>query len=148
MANSGEHQDKKLHEWLERKRAKEKQPEGAGKRNGLRKVPLKRGSELKKTKLNPVSKKQKKRLQEYEKAKEKHYKHDANRVCAICGSSNNLSIHHKSKRGSNIASDLVTLCLIGNYLSNLHPELNPSSSGCHGFVEANKGWARENGWLL
>lgn len=104
---------------------------------------------LKKSRLRPVSKKQSKRNQAYAKAREEHYSDDSNKACAICGRTENLSIHHSAKRGSNIADarTFITLCVIGDTLARTHPELNYSSLGCHGFVEANKGWARENGYL-
>lgn len=100
--------------------------------------------------LRPVSKKQSKKLQAYKKARDEHYSSDENKRCAICGRTNGLSIHHESKRGNEIANAdrFITLCLIGSYLDELYPELNHShTGGCHGFIEANKSWAREKGYL-
>lgn len=106
---------------------------------------------LKKTRLNPVSKKQKKRIKAYAKAREEHYSNADNQVCALCGRDSNLSIHHTKKRGASIsdASTFVSLCIIGDVFRSLHPELNlnAGSGGCHGIVEANKSWARSKGLL-
>lgn len=99
--------------------------------------------------LNPVSKKQSKKLQAYAKARESHYSKESNRSCAVCGGVDNLSIHHINKRGDRISDEegFITLCLQGDYLEQLYPELNKGTGGCHGFIEANKGWAREKGYL-
>lgn len=100
--------------------------------------------------LNRISKKGKKKQQEYAKAKEEHYKDDANRRCMVCGSTRNLSVHHSKKRteGNHSKQEtFITLCLLGDYFNKLYPELNQSGSGCHGFVEANKSWAKLNGYL-
>lgn len=100
--------------------------------------------------LRPVSKKQSKKLQEYAKAREQHYSKPENKCCEICGRTDGLSVHHVGKRGNEIANadKFITLCIIGNYLDGLHPELNHShSGGCHGFIEGNKAWARANGYL-
>lgn len=127
-------------DWIKRKA--EKKSQTAGSRDGKRKGFLRR------SKLSPVSKKQKKKLSEYQKSRNEHYSKEENRVCFICGQSNNLSIHHESKRGSNISNQetFITLCLTGDYLNRLHPTLN-QAEGCHNFVEKNKGWAREKGYL-
>jgi hypothetical protein len=103
----------------------------------------------KRTPLKPISKKQSVKLRRYKQARELHYGEEENRCCAICGKTDNLSVHHAAKRGNNIdrTDTFITLCVIGDYLSQQHPELNHSSYGCHGFVEANKGWAREKGYL-
>src|SRR4029078_11574610 len=44
--------------------------------------------------LKPVSKKGKKKQQEYAAASKKHYSNDENKRCALCGTNQNLSIHH------------------------------------------------------
>lgn len=128
-------------EWLARKAAKKDQPKPVP---GLRRSGLKRGKPLK-----PISEKGKKRAKEYKKAREEHYSDEDNRRCALCGSTNNLSVHHTAKRGDNTAKGetFLTLCLTGSYMARLHPQLN-YAEGCHNFVEANKGWARENGYLV
>jgi hypothetical protein len=112
---------------------------------------MSRGSgQLKRTPLNKVSKKKKKQNSEIEAAYKRHYADPANRVCACCGTDNGLSIHHKKGRGPYAADEttFVTLCTIGDFLDRLHPTLNHShAGGCHGFVEGNKKWARENGYL-
>lgn len=41
----------------------------------------------------------------------------------------------------------MSVCLTSSYLHQLHPEMNQGGAGCHGFIEANKGWAREKGYL-
>lgn len=120
---------------------------------GAKKVPAKQlrsSGGLKRGRLNPISKKQKKKNLEYAKAKKEFYSKEDNQWCAICGQTTGLSIHHTEKRiGGNLAdqSTFLTLCLTSNFLNDKHPELNQSASGCHGFVESNKGWARLNGFL-
>jgi hypothetical protein len=121
-------------EFMERKRARlagEKKP--AKKRTGLK----------------PVSKKQSVKLRLYKQARDHHYSSEENRCCAICGTTDNLSIHHTGKRGNEIANKekFITLCIIGDCLEQQYPKLNGGSGGCHGFVEANKEWAREKGDL-
>ncbi len=115
----------------------------------VRRTGLNSGGELKRTPLSPISKKQSKKLREYKKAREEHYKDEENQKCFLCGSTKNLSIHHIKKRG-NLISDksyFISLCLIGDYLNQLYPDHNQSGSGCHGHIEANKDWARENGYI-
>lgn len=103
---------------------------------------------LKKTRLKPVSSKQRKRLSLYEQAKKDHYRSDKNQACFICGSRDGLSIHHVKGRGQNLCNSFITLCLRGDYLDKKFPELNHNhTGGCHGFVEGNKKWARENGYI-
>ena len=138
--------DDTLEAYYQRKEAKRsKQPStGLGRRTGLN-----RGSVLKKTPLNPISKKQQKKLREYKKAREEHYSDEENQKCFLCGSTKNLSIHHIAKRGNLISdqSRFITLCLTGNYLNALYPDHNQSGAGCHGHVEANKDWARQYGYI-
>lgn len=124
-------------DWLRRKEKKPVKPTSTGLK---RRVGLSSSGPL-----NPVSKKQKKKNQEYEKAKKTFYKEEKNQVCFLCGSPNNLSIHHIAKRGNEIANQkkFVTLCLIGSSYSKQFPHLNQTES-CHDFVEKNKGWARAN----
>lgn len=101
--------------------------------------------------LNPVSKKHKKRLSGYKESREEFYKDEVNQKCFLCGSVNNLSIHHKKKRGKETDDPFyfVTLCIIGNYMDLEYPDANHShSGGCHGFIEGNKSIARELGLLL
>ena len=105
---------------------------------------------LKRTRLNLVSKKQKKRNREYKKAREKHYENEENRSCAICGATNHLSIHHSRGRGrfTERKETFITLCCLGDTFNKIYPELNSCGGiGCHGGVEANHNWARENGYL-
>ncbi len=106
----------------------------------------------KRTRLNPVSKKQKKKNSDYAKAKEEHYKNDENRRCFFCGTTRYLSVHHTEKRTDGKISDqktFLTLCLLGDYLDRQNEDMNHShSGGCHGFVEGNKQWARDNGYLI
>jgi hypothetical protein len=133
-----------LEDWITKK---EKRANWIDERDGRRGLPRK---PLRKSKLNPVSKKQKKRNKEYKYAKEQHYSSEENRVCFCCGSPNNLSIHHKEKRGINTSNreSFITLCIMGNYMDERYPESNHShSGGCHGWVEANKSQARELGLL-
>lgn len=131
-------------DWLRDKELKRAQKKEKAQRE-------KRFSSLRRSPLNKVSKKQKKRNQEYHQALDRHYEKESNKTCAICGSSNNLSIHHKEGRGSKVASEetFVTLCILGTRFNELYPDLNPNNGlGCHQGVEANKGWARENGFLV
>lgn len=128
-------------EWLRRKEEKRSKPsnEGFSRRTGL-----------KRTRLNPVSKKQKKKLVEYKHAREEHYSKEENQKCHFCGKTENLSIHHMKKRGDHLANQetFITLCLTGDFMDKRYPELNHShQGGCHAFIEANKSWARKHGYL-
>lgn len=150
---SGMGKSESFDDWLERKRAKKEQPKSTGKglrrRTGLGTTGLGNGT-LKRTPLNKVSKKQKKRNKDYGKAKERHYAKEENRSCYLCGSREALSIHHKAKRGSNTAdeSTFVTLCLMGDFMDRKYPDSNHShTGGCHAWIEANKSIAREIGLL-
>jgi hypothetical protein len=104
-------------------------------------------------KRKPMRKSSIKRSKEeglYRKASLKHLKE--NPSCEICGRKDNLSIHHKSGRIGELLYDegnLMTLCLIGYILDKKYPNSNHNhTGGCHGWVEANKSIARENGWIL
>lgn len=101
------------------------------------------------TRLNPVSKKGKKKQKEYKHSREEHYAQEKNQVCFLCGNPNNLSIHHKKKRGNLIDDEFyfVTLCLASKYMNEKYPESNPAES-CHDWVEKNKGLAREMKLIL
>lgn len=130
---------KPLSDWLEKREAR---------RLGVKKP--KKTYQLKRSKLNPVSKKQKKRNKDYKDARVKHYSNESNRQCAICGKTENLSIHHKEGRGSNSANEntFVTLCILGTRFNELYPDLNHNEGlGCHQGVERNKTWARQHGYL-
>jgi len=111
-------------------------------------VPSKR---IRSGRLNPVSKKGRKKRQEYAKASKEHYQNDENRRCALCGSQGNLSIHHIKKRleGNHAEKEtFITLCLTSKFMDERYPQSNHShSGGCHGWIEGNKEWARENGYL-
>lgn len=102
----------------------------------------------KRTPLKRTSDKQKKLNDRYREASKRHLQDERNQCCAICGRTRNLSIHHVSRRGQNIDSDLLTLCLSGRAIYSLFPELTPSDlEGCHAAVEANAKWARAKGYL-
>lgn len=127
--------------------------------NSKEKGPTKRASKVQRGRgrlnpgkgLNPVSRKQKKKNADYKKAREEHYSKIENRRCALCGTTDNLSVHHTNKRGNNIAdaSTFVTLCILGSAIDAIFPELNSCQGlGCHGKVERNKGWARDNNLLI
>jgi CRISPR/Cas system-associated protein Cas10 (large subunit of type III CRISPR-Cas system) len=106
--------------------------------------------QLKRTRLKPISAKQRKRNKEYKQATLAHYEQEANQVCAICGRSDNLSIHHSEGRGSKTSdkSTFISLCIIGTAFNKLYPELNSNGGlGCHQGVEANKAWARQQGYI-
>jgi hypothetical protein len=137
-----------ISDWLARKDEKKLKPIA---KNVSRRTGLSRGGQLKRTPLNKVSKKQKKKNGDYAKAKKEFYKEDDNRKCYCCGCDNNLSIHHIKKRSDGNISNketFVTLCLTGNYMDAQYPEANHShSGGCHGFIEGNKSIARELGLL-
>ena len=134
--------DSSIEEFLNNKEAKRLE--------GTKAIPPKRTG-LSRKPLNPVSKKGRKKKQEYAKATAEHYKNDENRRCALCGTNKNLSIHHSEKRDNgNHAKEetCITLCILGSYMDQQFPEMNHShSGGCHGFVEGNKAWARDNGYL-
>lgn len=118
-----------------------------------KRTPLRRsGKPLKKTKLRPISKRHSVKLKEYKRARKEHYKDEDNRSCAICGTENNLSVHHKKGRNEHIADvdTFVTLCIVGNcpHGNSMLSGLNPANgTGCHGFVHANPDWAREKGYI-
>lgn len=139
--------DQSVSSWLASKEEKRSKATSTGQ---PRRSGLSRGKLLKKTTLNKVSKKQKKKNSEYKKAKKVHYASEENRACFLCGCENNLSVHHKEKRGNSIADEetFVTLCLIGNFMDLKYPDSNHShQGGCHSWIEANKSWAREYGLL-
>lgn len=124
--------------WIRRKEEKRlgKTQSGITRRTGL----------VSRKGLNPVSKKQKKRNNDYKDAIKEHYEDEANQKCFLCGCSNNLSIHHKKKRGKETSDPFyfVTLCLVGNAMDERYPDSNHShTGGCHGWVEGNKSIARE-----
>lgn len=133
-------ENESIAKWIarkEEKRSKSVQP-GMPRRTGL----------VSRKGLNPISKKQQKKLNDYKKARDAHYKEESNRVCLLCGGTNNLSVHHSKKRGESIADTktFFTLCLKGRYLDELYPDANHNhTGGCHGFVEANPSIARELG---
>ena len=112
---------------------------------GKKKEPKKR------KRLKPKSKKQRLRDEEYQALHKEYFSLPHNRRCALCGTSEALSIHHTEKRGDNQnkTETWVTLCLLNNQFTKYKfPEANHShSGGCHGFVEGNKEWARKNGFL-
>lgn len=129
--------DSDMAEWLKRKEEKQTKTSsfGTAKRSGLSR-----------TRINPVSKKQKKRNNDYKEATREHYEAEENRKCFLCGCTNNLSIHHRNKRGKETADPFyfITLCLIGGFMDEKYPESNHShSGGCHGWTEGNKDKARE-----
>lgn len=136
-----------IDDWYARQEARRSGTTGKG--HGRSKG-LSRSGSLKRTRLNKVSKKQKKKNQETAKAYKEHYTKEENRCCHFCGRVDGLSVHHIAKRsGGNHDKQLITLCLVGDYLDQLYPELNHShQGGCHNFIEANKSWAREQGYLV
>jgi len=104
------------------------------------------GNGLRRSRLNPVSKKQKKKQSGYKEAREIFYDSEKNQKCFLCGRTDSLSIHHKKKRGNDIDDPLyfVSLCLVGDFMDRKYPDSNHShSGGCHSWVEANKSIARE-----
>lgn len=150
MSKHGSGGGSEFERWLERKSEKKERA------NGLRKGGLRRSSELrrtgnlKRTRLNPVSKKQKKRNHDYNEARKRHYADETNRICAICGTNTHLSVHHAEGRGRNTADEttFITLCVLGSTFDVLHPELNScNGQGCHQGVHANMEWARQNGYM-
>lgn len=123
--------------WLERK--DKKQSEQIAKRNSGRKG------------LNRVSKKQKIKNKLYKEAREVHYADEDNRQCFLCGTHDNLSVHHKIKRGTKIddAFYFVTLCILGTAMDERYADSNHShSGGCHGWLHANAKLAKELGLIL
>ncbi len=132
-------------------RRKEEKRSSATSKGIARRKGLNSGGSLKRTRLNPVSKKQKKRLVEYKKARESHYSNETNQKCLLCGTSNNLSIHHSKGRGSSIAEEesFVTLCIFGRSMDVAYPDsIHVHSGGCHGWVHANSTLAKELGVTL
>lgn len=83
-----------------------------------------------KSRIAPVSKSMAKRLAEYRVVRDEYMKY--NDVCEICGTSRNLTLHHKAGRGKHLCdiSTFATLCVT-----------------CHERVHREDKWARENGWL-
>lgn len=129
-------------------RRKEEKRSGVIRKELGRRKGLGSGKGLKRTRLNPVSKKQSKKLREYKKAREEHYKDEKNQKCFLCGSTKNLSVHHSEGRGINISKEksFVTLCIIGRSMDELYPDsIHSHSGGCHGWAHANASIARELG---
>lgn len=64
-------------------------------------------------------------------------------ACVLCGTTNNLTTHHRRARGMggsrwpgiNLPTNLLTLCGSG-------------TTGCHGFVESYRNTARTQGYLV
>jgi hypothetical protein len=103
---------------------------------------------LKRSSLKPASNKRKKKLVEYKKASAEYLQDNSS--CELCGCTNNLSIHHVAKRGSNLSNKdkFMTLCILGDYMDKQYPDSNHShSGGCHGWVEGNKSLSRKLGYL-
>lgn len=128
--------DKDIASWLASK--EEKRLKGISKASS--------GKGLRRTRLNPVSKKQKKRNASYEQSKKEFLEKESNQKCYLCGKTSSLSIHHRDKRGDNLDNPLLflTLCMIGDYMDKEYPDSNHShSGGCHGWAEGNKETARE-----
>lgn len=62
--------------------------------------------------IAPVSEKQKERLSEYRKVRDKYLRE--NPKCARCGTTNNLSLHHLAGREGKLLTDVdnfMTLCI-------------------------------------
>jgi len=75
------------------------------------------------------------------------------KTCALCGTADNLSLHHMAGRGKllNEQKYWIPLCLIGSeaWIRDKYPDTNHShSGGCHGWVEANKTLAKELGFII
>lgn len=101
-------------------------------------------------KLRKVSKKESSRLTKYKKASKKYLKDHPR--CEICGSRNNLSIHHKMGRSGDYLFDkafFMTTCLIGKCLDIKYPNsVHNHTGGCHGWIESNKKKSRKLGFIL
>jgi len=79
--------------------------------------------------LRPVSEKQQKRLNEYNKSISKDTEQDYICVFPGCGCRETLSRHHYKGRGKHITEYI--------YLCQTH----------HDYIHANAKWAKEEGWL-
>jgi len=141
--------DSSFEEYLSNKEAK--RSEGTSKIQSGR-GGLSSGSSLRRVSINKVSKKGRKKRQEYAKASKEHYQNDENKRCALCGSQRNLSIHHIKKRleGNHAEKEtFITLCLTSKHMDERYPESNHShSGGCHGWTHGNPSLAKELGLLI
>ena len=86
---------------------------------------------MKRTPLKRVSKKQEARLRIYYELRKDFLSQRP--VCEMCDKSASTDIHHKEKRGPKL-NDVDTWCAL--------------CRPCHQHIEDNKGWAREEGWLV
>lgn len=130
--------DSDVESWLKSKEEKRTKAagQGLGRRVGLT---SRKG-------LNPVSKKQKKKNSSYQKEKYEFFQREDNQKCFLCGCLNNLSLHHRKKRGEHVDDALyfMALCMVGNFMDEKYPDSNHShSGGCHGWTHANGELARE-----
>jgi hypothetical protein len=96
-----------------------------------RKTPLKGGSSLKRTKLNPVSKKRKKQLNEYHLLRREFL--FQNNICAMCKDAKSTDIHHVAGRWQERLND--------------KNKWQPLCRGCHDYIHRNPEWAYAQGWL-
>lgn len=100
--------------------------------------------------LRPISKK---RQPEQAKYSRESVKWLEGKCCKVCGTENNLSVHHTAGRGAllNVKSLWIAACLIGSeeFLKKKYPNSNHShSGGCHGWIEANHSLSRELGYVI
>lgn len=81
--------------------------------------------------IAPVSEKQKERLAEYRKVRDKYLR--GNPTCEICGINRDLTLHHKKTRQYHLCDVEVfmTLCI-----------------SCHEKVHREDKWARDKGYLI
>lgn len=87
---------------------------------------------MKRTRLKPMSDKQRRRMEEYRSKRKTYMKF--NTVCEVKGcSSKPKDIHHKDGRGSNTNN-------MNTWMAVCRP--------CHNEIHANPSWAREKGYLV
>lgn len=86
---------------------------------------------MKRSKLNPVSKKRAKENRLYLKLRNEYL--EEHELCEVCELGDSFDVHHRRGRG-------IYLCEVEWFLAVCRP--------CHIYIEKHRLWAREQGYLL
>lgn len=90
------------------------------------------GSSLKRTRLNPISKKRREQNKDYSKVRKAYM--TAHPKCELCNKANASDIHHKAGRWKERLTDATNFMAL--------------CRECHEHIHKNPGWAYGNGYLL
>ena len=91
---------------------------------------MKRGSLKRNKRINRVSDRHKKELDEYSKKRKEYFM--LHHFCEVCNEPA-CDIHHKARRGKNLNNQDTWMAVCRK---------------CHNKIESNGKWARENGYLV